>query len=194
MLLTFEHIHLISADPLSTTQWYVDKLGAEIIGQSEVRGAPQNNLNVGGATLLIRGHRSGEVPKSPSPMQHYAGYSSHNEWGGRSLRFCFQRGSSPICRRVKRKRCKVFGWALWIYAKDGNQLYCCTRWCKYWDYSVSILTHEVMAIRRTIYPWFRTIKNWRPYFNYRWGWFHFSWFWPNVFQSVEEFSVKVFLL
>ena len=82
MLLTFEHIHLISADPLSTAQWYVDKLGAEIIGQSEVRGAPQNKLNVGGVTLLIRGHRSGEVPKSLSPMQHYADYSSHNEWGG----------------------------------------------------------------------------------------------------------------
>lgn len=55
MTLTFEHIHLISADPLSAIRWYVDKLGAEITWQSEVRGAPQINLNVGGVTLLIRG-------------------------------------------------------------------------------------------------------------------------------------------
>ena len=71
MTLTFEHIHLISADPLSATRWYVDKLGAEIIGQSEVRGATQINLNVGGATLLIRGQRLGELPKDTAPMQHY---------------------------------------------------------------------------------------------------------------------------
>ena len=44
MTLTFEHIHLISADLLSAIRWYVDKLGAEINGQSEVRGAPQITL------------------------------------------------------------------------------------------------------------------------------------------------------
>ena len=40
MSLTFEHIHLISADADAAAQWYVDKLGAEIVRKSEVRGAP----------------------------------------------------------------------------------------------------------------------------------------------------------
>ena len=103
MLLTFEHIHPIGADPLSTTQRYIDKLGAAIIGQSEVRGAPQNNLNVGGATLLIRGHRSGEVPKSPSPMQHYAGYSSHNEWGVDHFGFVYRGDLRLYAEELKEK-------------------------------------------------------------------------------------------
>ena len=103
MSLTFEHIHLISADPLSTTQWYVEKLGAKIIGQSEVRGAPQINLNVGGATLLIRGHRSGEVPKSPSPMKHYADYSSHNEWGVDHFGFVYSGDLRLYAEELKEK-------------------------------------------------------------------------------------------
>ena len=46
MSLSFEHIHLISVDPNSTAQWYVEKLGgyveklgAKIISQYEVRRA-----------------------------------------------------------------------------------------------------------------------------------------------------------
>ncbi len=39
MSLSFEHIHLISVDPNSTAQWYVEKLGAQIISQYEVRRA-----------------------------------------------------------------------------------------------------------------------------------------------------------
>ena len=81
MALTFEHIHIISADADATAQWYVDKLSAEIVRRSEVRGAPQINVNLGGATLLIRGQRAGETPQSTNAMQHFADYSSHNEWG-----------------------------------------------------------------------------------------------------------------
>ena len=81
MTLTFEHIHLISADADAAAQWYVDKLGAEIVRKSEVRGAPQINVNLGGATLLVRGQRAGEEPQSTNAMQHFADYSSHNEWG-----------------------------------------------------------------------------------------------------------------
>ena len=81
MALTFEHIHLISADADAAAQWYVDKLGAEIVRKSEVRGAPQINVNLGGATLLVRSQRAGEAPQSTNTMQHFEDYSSHNEWG-----------------------------------------------------------------------------------------------------------------
>ncbi len=81
MALTFEHIHLISADADAAAQWYVDKLGAEIVRKSEVRGASQINVNLGGATLLVRSQRAGEAPQSTNTMQHFEDYSSHNEWG-----------------------------------------------------------------------------------------------------------------
>ena len=66
--LTFEHIHLISADPLSAIQWYVDKLAVDRIGQVKLRGTSQININVGRVTLLICGSRSAELPKSSVPM------------------------------------------------------------------------------------------------------------------------------
>ena len=103
MTLTFEHIHLISADPLSAARWYVDKLGAEIIGRSEVRGATQINLNVGGATLLIRGQRLGELPKDTAPMQHYKDYSSHNEWGVDHFGFVFSGDLRLYAEELKKK-------------------------------------------------------------------------------------------
>ena len=81
MALTFEHIHLISTDADAAAQWYVDKLGAEIVRKSEVRGASQINVNLGGATLLVRSQRAGEAPQSTNTMQHFEDYSSHNEWG-----------------------------------------------------------------------------------------------------------------
>ena len=39
--ITFDHVHLISKDPKRTANWYVDKLGGEIVRDGEVRGAPQ---------------------------------------------------------------------------------------------------------------------------------------------------------
>ena len=81
MSLQFQHIHLISSDPDATALWYVDVLGAEIASKSEVRGAPQINVRLGGISLLVRGKRAGEAPSTTAPMQQFADYASHNEWG-----------------------------------------------------------------------------------------------------------------
>ena len=60
--LFFDHIHLISSDPIAAAHWYVDKLGGIIKSTVEVRGAPQVVLGFEGATLILRGQRTGEAP------------------------------------------------------------------------------------------------------------------------------------
>ncbi len=79
--LNFDHIHLISKDPDSTAAWYEKMLGAEIAGRYELRGAPQITVKLGGVNLLVRGQRSGESPGGTAPMQQFADFASHNEWG-----------------------------------------------------------------------------------------------------------------
>jgi catechol 2,3-dioxygenase-like lactoylglutathione lyase family enzyme len=60
--ITFDHVHLISKNVSAAAQWYVDKLGAEIVKSAEVRGAPQVYLEIGGGSMLIvRGERPGET-------------------------------------------------------------------------------------------------------------------------------------
>jgi catechol 2,3-dioxygenase-like lactoylglutathione lyase family enzyme len=56
----FDHVHLISRDPKATASWYEEKLGGKIIGSSEVRGAPQIIVAFSGATVIVRGQRTGE--------------------------------------------------------------------------------------------------------------------------------------
>ena len=59
--ITFDHVHLISQNPKATADWYVDKLGAEIVRDVQVRGAPQLYVEIGGgAMLIVRGERPGE--------------------------------------------------------------------------------------------------------------------------------------
>ncbi len=59
--ITFDHIHLLSKNPRATADWYVDKLGGDIVRDGEVRGAPQIYVAIGGgAMLIVRGERPGE--------------------------------------------------------------------------------------------------------------------------------------
>jgi catechol 2,3-dioxygenase-like lactoylglutathione lyase family enzyme len=58
--IVFDHVHLVSKDPKSTVAWYEKKLGGKIVNSSEVRGAPQITLAFKGATIIIRGQRTGE--------------------------------------------------------------------------------------------------------------------------------------
>ena len=38
--LSFDHVHLVAQDPKATANWYVEKLGGEIVRSVEVKGAP----------------------------------------------------------------------------------------------------------------------------------------------------------
>ena len=51
--ITFDHVHLISKDPQATARWYVDKLGADIVRDVTVKGAPQVYVEIGGGAMLV---------------------------------------------------------------------------------------------------------------------------------------------
>lgn len=68
--ITFDHVHLISKDPLAAANWYVDKLGGDIVRNLMVRGAPQVYVEIGGGTMLIvRGERPGEKTDNKSGLE-----------------------------------------------------------------------------------------------------------------------------
>lgn len=118
--IAFDHIHLVSANPSETAQWYVDKLGGDIKASYTVRNAPQISVVVGGITLLIRGVRKGEVPGTPSPMQHYDDYSSHNEWGTDHFGFTYRGDLGEYCDSLKAKGC-TFAVEIWEFT-PGNRI------------------------------------------------------------------------
>ena len=67
--LTFDHIHLVSTAPDTTAAWYVEKLGASIANRLQVKGAPQIYVQVGDATLIVRGERPGEAAHDKSGLK-----------------------------------------------------------------------------------------------------------------------------
>ena len=102
-MLGFDHIHLISKDPEAAAQWYVDVLGGAIRGSYELRNAPQISVSIGGITLLIRGKRTGEEPKSRQEMRDFGDYSSHNVWGTDHFGFTYKGDLKEFCQSIKSK-------------------------------------------------------------------------------------------
>ena len=68
--ITFDHVHLISKDPKTAAQWYVDKLGGDIVRDVAVKGAPQLYVEIGGgAMLIVRGERPGESTDDKNKLE-----------------------------------------------------------------------------------------------------------------------------
>ena len=103
MSLSFDHIHLISEDPKATATWYEEILGGEIVADYELRGAPQINVRVGGMQVIIRGRRPGESPVSTRPMQDFADYSSHDEWGTDHFGYTYHGDLNAFCEEIRGK-------------------------------------------------------------------------------------------
>lgn len=102
--LGFDHIHLISHDPKAAAKWYCEMFGGEVSAvQENLRGAPQIDVRVGGMTIVIRGQRPGEQPANTKPMQHFNGFSSHNEWGTDHFGFTYRGDLRGFCNDLKRK-------------------------------------------------------------------------------------------
>jgi catechol 2,3-dioxygenase-like lactoylglutathione lyase family enzyme len=53
----YHHVHLISADPRATAEWYVEFLGGEIFRDEELRGARNVRVMLGECMLNVRGVR-----------------------------------------------------------------------------------------------------------------------------------------
>ena len=58
--LAFDHVHLVSKDPVATARWYEQNLGGRIVRSIDVKGAPQLYVSIAGALVLVRGERPDE--------------------------------------------------------------------------------------------------------------------------------------
>ncbi len=68
-VLSFDHVHLVSKDPVAAADWYAEKLGGHITATAQVRGAPQVLVRFQGATIIIRGQRTGESAADRKGLQ-----------------------------------------------------------------------------------------------------------------------------
>ena len=102
--IAFDHIHLISRDPQAAATWYQEMFGGEITAvQENLKGAPQVDVRVGGMTVVIRGQRPGEEPVDTKAMQHFDGFSSHDEWGTDHFGFTYRGDLMAFCGELKKK-------------------------------------------------------------------------------------------
>lgn len=74
-MLTFDHVHLISADPRRSAAWYAEILGGRILREIEMLGALQVYVALAGGLVILRGVRSGDPPRQASTrgaVDHFA--------------------------------------------------------------------------------------------------------------------------
>lgn len=90
--IVFDHVHLISEDPRSAAEWYADKLGGRIIGSAEFRGAPQVIVAFEGATVIVRGQRTGEEAAAKPGL----------EWGTDHFGFSVKGDFDGFCDDLKK--------------------------------------------------------------------------------------------
>ncbi len=102
-LIAFDHIHIISADPEAAAHWYVEILDGAITDRYELRGAPQIGVKFEGATLLIRGRRPGEDPRTTSDLRSFGNFASHDQWGTDHFGFRVSGDFNAYCERIREK-------------------------------------------------------------------------------------------
>ena len=95
-LISFDHVHLISKDPNAAALWYVDMLGGKITGSEEIDGAPQVYVEFTGATVTIRGQRTGEKATSKNGL----------EWGIDHFGLNIKNDYYEFCSNLKEKGVK----------------------------------------------------------------------------------------
>ena len=91
--LSFDHVHLVSEDPVAAADWYVEKLGGRITASAEFRGAPQVLVQFDGATVIIRGKRTGESVTGKDGLQ----------WGVDHYGFKVDSDFDEYCNQLKNK-------------------------------------------------------------------------------------------
>lgn len=99
----FDHVHIISRDPQASARWYVDVFGARIVADTVARGAPQIFVELGGATILIRGRRPGESPADTRAIRPFDDFSSHDEWGTDHFGFLYRGDLAAFCAALADK-------------------------------------------------------------------------------------------
>jgi lactoylglutathione lyase len=69
--ITFDHIHLRTADPEAMAQWFERMLGAEVIRTTQ-QGKPRIDLKLGGGNIFLAPVKSGDGVNAP-PVTPYQG-------------------------------------------------------------------------------------------------------------------------
>ena len=62
---SYNHVHLVTEDPLATADWYVRNLDGRISDKGEIRGSMRVRVMLGDALLNIRSRRPGETIVAP---------------------------------------------------------------------------------------------------------------------------------
>ena len=65
----FDHVHYLCSDIQAAERWFVECLGAELLGRREARGSTTTDLLLGGAKILLRGARQGEAIGDAGPAR-----------------------------------------------------------------------------------------------------------------------------
>jgi len=91
--LSFDHVHVIAKEPQAAANWYADKLGGAIVKSGTVNGAPQIYVSFGGAMVIVRGQRPGELAKDKSNL----------EWGADHFGFQVKGDFDGFCAGLRAK-------------------------------------------------------------------------------------------
>ncbi len=94
--IAFDHVHVISKDPEESVNWFVENLGGERGEGVIFKGAPQVPVKFNGATVIVRGERTGES----------AGEKSGLEWGTDHFAFVVSGDFDAYCEDLKKKGVK----------------------------------------------------------------------------------------
>jgi catechol 2,3-dioxygenase-like lactoylglutathione lyase family enzyme len=91
--LSFDHVHVISKNPDAAAGWYADKLGGEIVKSTAAKGAPQIYVSFGGAMIIVRGQRPGELAQDKANL----------EWGADHFGFQVNGDFDGFCAGLRAK-------------------------------------------------------------------------------------------
>jgi catechol 2,3-dioxygenase-like lactoylglutathione lyase family enzyme len=83
--ITFDHVHLVAANPQAAADWYVDKLGGKIVRSLDVKGAPQVYVSFNGFIVIVRGQRPAEAAENKPGLQwgvDHFGVRIHGDFDG----------------------------------------------------------------------------------------------------------------
>lgn len=57
----FDHIHVFCSDLPTSERWFVEGLGGKLLRRRTVGGTPASDVELGGATIFLRGPRPGQT-------------------------------------------------------------------------------------------------------------------------------------
>ena len=116
--IVFDHVHVISKNPEASVNWFVENLGGERGEGGIFKGAPQIPVRFNGATVIVRGERTGESADEKSGL----------EWGTDHFAFEVSGDFDAYLRRPQGKRCEIHRRTRTIQPDDANRLHRGARW------------------------------------------------------------------